>query len=191
MSGLIFNQVGDVSVLYALTLLCFCDVLSGASFTSMREYQTSEWYQETRRHTKITKHLPGWVFGAVWTVLYILVIASLYLVFTAATFDRTLDIIGIAFLVNIVMNKLWSPVFLTMRMPWASMLIVVALNALNGLILGYMWTGAYFDSFWIFMPYAIWCFFALILNTEWLWAEARLRRRKRRDETATPVELTQ
>ena len=190
MSSLIFTQVGDVSVLYVLTLFCFCDVLSGASFWSTREYETSEWYTETKRYTKITKRLPGAVFGLVWTALYILVIASLYLVFTNATFDRTLDIIGMAFLVNIFMNKLWSSVFLTLRMPWAAMLIVLALNVLNGLILGYMWTGAYFNSFWIFMPYTIWCAFALILNAEWLWAERRLMRRKKCDATATPVMMS-
>lgn len=178
----IYNTGSDIAILLGLTVACFVDVMSGASFLMQREYLAAEWYVETKRYTKITKRLPSWLFGVVWTILYILVIASLYILFRAAIanslFDRTLDIIGVGSLVNIFLNKIWTPVFFTLHMPWAAFFIVVALNALNGLIWAYMWIGGYHDSFWIYLFYVAWCFFALILNAEWLWAESKMKRKK-------------
>ncbi len=188
----IFNTEADVAILYVLTALCFVDVLSGATFME-RMYQTAEWYVETKRATRITRRLPWWFFGAMWTALYILIIASLYIVFTtanaSAAFGTTLDIIGIAFLVNIALNKLWTPVFFAMHQPWMALVIVVALNALNGLIQYYMYTGGYYpNAFWIYFPYTVWCVVAFVLNCEWLWAENRICRRNRH-KTVEVVEV--
>lgn len=176
----IFDSEADISVLYVLTALCFADVLSGAAFE--RDYAALEWYQEARRYTRVTKRLPAWLFGVVWSALYVLFITALYLVYNAPTpvYGRTLDIIALAALVEIVLNKLWSPVFFTLHAPWVALFVVVAMNALNGLILAYMWYGAFYpQAFWVYVPYAAWCLFALVLNAEWLWAESRLRHKQR------------
>lgn len=193
----IFSSVADVAVLFGLTLWGFVDVVSGAMFMEQRAYLNAEWYLEAKKYTKLTKRLPPWFFGAMWTALYILIIASLYIVFLtveqSGAFGQTLDIIGMAALVNLFLNKLWTPVFFTWHMPWAALFIVVCLNALNGLIQYYMWAGGYYpNAFWIYFPYTVWCVVAFCLNCEWLWAESKMRRRHRHQggnsETVVVVE---
>jgi tryptophan-rich sensory protein len=97
----------------------------------------------------------------------------MYQVFANAAepLSQGVQIIGWAFLANIVLNKLWSPVFFALHMSYLSLAMIVAIEALNILIQYYMWVGGFTNSFWCFLPYTIWCAFAFVLNAEWCWYE--------------------
>ncbi|MDD1719930.1 MAG: tryptophan-rich sensory protein [Methanoregulaceae archaeon] len=70
---------------------------------------------------------PGWVFGPVWTTLYILMAIALYLVWMEG-FDRKDVRIAISlFLVQLVLNVLWSYLFFGMQSPLLGFIEIVIL----------------------------------------------------------------
>lgn len=177
----IFNSVGEVALLGTFTLLCFCDVLSGAAFTSSSTYRNQEWYKETKK--LVWGMPPWWVFPMVWTVLYLLIIASLQVFYRAAAtadaYGECVDTVTLLAFSNLVVNKLWTPTFFTMHRPRWAFILVLALLATNVAILYFMYHSNYVVSFGLFMPYAVWCLYALYLNGAWIWAERRWRKSKR------------
>ena len=50
---------------------------------------------------------PGWLFGPVWTVLYVLIAVSGWLVWRRVGGDRSLTV----YAVQLVLNALWTPLF--------------------------------------------------------------------------------
>lgn len=164
----IFNSVADSATLMILIVFCFCDVLSGSVF--QLEWSKSEWYLTRAKRTRIIP--PGWVFPLVWTILYVLIVTSLYIFYRSVTmtgaYGHTFDTITILFIVNIVLNKLWSPVFFRMHSPMIAWFFCLGILGTGIAILYYFGANNYGDSCWIFLPYVVWTAFALLLNTVWI-----------------------
>jgi tryptophan-rich sensory protein len=106
---------------------------------------------------------PNWVFGPVWTVLYAMIAYAFWRVLQkpADTPGRNAAI-GL-FVVQIVLNALWSVVFFGMHDPRLGLVVVVALEA------AVIATGLRFRAVdqvagWPFVPYAAWVAFATVLN---------------------------
>lgn len=106
--------------------------------------------------TKPSFNPPGWVFGPVWTTLYILMGISLYLV-------RTKKNAVNLFLIHLVVNAGWSIVFFGLHSILGG---VVALLMLWGFIVYLIRlfyrinrTAAY-----LLIPYLVWVSFAGVLN---------------------------
>lgn len=105
---------------------------------------------------------PDVVFGPVWTVLYILMGISLYLVWIQPfSADRSTALK--AFLIQLLLNFAWSFVFFYFHLiGWAFVEIVVLLVAIIFMIKSYKVvhpTAAYLQ-----IPYLVWVGFATILN---------------------------
>ena len=66
---------------------------------------------------------PGWLFPAVWTVLYGLMGVSVWLVWKRAGWSRVLEPYGL----QLLLNAAWSPVFFRLELPWAALAILAAL----------------------------------------------------------------
>lgn len=108
---------------------------------------------------------PNWVFGPVWTVLYILMGISLFLVWqTEPGPDRTMAMAS--FIFQLLLNFAWSFLFFYFRR--------IGL-ALVGIIL--LWCAILAMMFlfyrikplaaWINLPYILWVSFATVLNAEY------------------------
>ena len=111
---------------------------------------------------------PAWVFGPVWTVLYIMMGVAAYLVWI-----RGIDTDGVRaaltmFGIQLALNALWSILFFGMRQPgWALVEIVVLWGAI----------GATVWLFWrvvpaagaLLLPYWAWVSFATVLNGSLWW----------------------
>lgn len=102
---------------------------------------------------------PGWVFPAVWSVLYVLMGVSAWRV------GRRRDRRGVwgPYGLQLTLNCAWSPVFFHLGRPWAALGI---LGALEGCIL---WMIARFSradraAGRLQIPYALWVAFAGYLN---------------------------
>jgi len=105
---------------------------------------------------------PDFVFGPVWTTLYVMMAIAAWLVwkpdgFKAAAIPLTL------FATQLAMNIAWSWIFFGMHQPgWAFAEIVLLWLAIVAT------TGAFFKSSraagWLMLPYLGWVSFASVLN---------------------------
>ena len=109
------------------------------------------WYQTL---IKSPLNPPGYVFGIVWPILYLLMSISAF-----RTFDETKDL----FLIQLLFNALWSWIFFAFQMPFVALLNIWLLIYLNIKINLKMF---YQDklSGLLFIPYILWLFFASYLN---------------------------
>jgi len=107
---------------------------------------------------------PNWVFAPVWTVLYILIAISAWLVWRPKGFHGSARFPLVLFLIQLVMNGAWSWLFFGKhRIDWALLDIVALFVLLVGLI-----TLFYRENklaAWLLVPYAAWVSFATLLNT--------------------------
>lgn len=105
---------------------------------------------------------PGWMFGAAWTLLYILLGLALALVLNA----RGAKLRGLAvglFAVQFALNLAWSPVF------FAAHQVTVALWVIAAMLLVATATTVVFGRIrsaaaWLMLPYLCWLGFAASLN---------------------------
>jgi tryptophan-rich sensory protein len=102
---------------------------------------------------------PNWLFGPVWSLLYVLIAVAGWRIRQAAQ-------AGVAkafWTVQLVLNFLWSPIFFGAEMPGAALAVIIALLAA---ILGFIMTAWSRDrtAAWLFVPYAAWVAFAAVLN---------------------------
>jgi tryptophan-rich sensory protein len=106
---------------------------------------------------------PSWVFGPVWTVLYIMMGLAAFLVWQkglATDFVRTALAL---FILQLVLNGIWSILFFGLRAPgWAFVEIVVLWVAIF-LTLIYFWRVTAPAGI-LLAPYLAWVSFATVLN---------------------------
>lgn len=109
------------------------------------------WYQEL---VKSSLNPPGYVFGIVWPILYLMMSISAF-----RTFHETKSL----FLTQLLFNALWSWLFFAFQMPLIALMNIWLLIYLNIKLNLKMF---YQDklSGLLFIPYVIWLFFASYLN---------------------------
>lgn len=105
---------------------------------------------------------PGWVFGPVWTVLYLMIALSLFLFFRS---DRSevgtslYIILG----VHLIANFAWSGLFFSLESPgWALVDILILDVTLLFLVVNF-WQISKASSV-LLWPYTVWVLFATYLN---------------------------
>ena len=107
----------------------------------------------------------GWVFSAVWTLLYFFIGLALFLIMQKHQVINHHDKVSAytLFAVNIILNLMWSYVFFGAQMPE---LALVTLSAL--LVIAIFMARAFFrisvPAFWLVLPYVVWLMFSFYLN---------------------------
>ena len=109
---------------------------------------------------KPTFNPPSWVFAPVWTTLYLMMTIAIWFFWHSR--NREMNTIYIYF-IHIVFNATWSIVFFGLHQ------ILLALFVLIGLILIIIILMLRFKrvnivSYYLMIPYLLWCCFALFLN---------------------------
>ena len=100
--------------------------------------------------------VPGWIFPVVWSILYILMGISSYLI------SDNKDLLKIYY-VNLVVNLLWPIIFFSFGLETLAFFWILALI----IIVGYMMYKFYIEnkiSAYLLVPYIIWLVFAAFLN---------------------------
>ena len=122
--------------------------------------ELSPWYYALRRPPW---QPPDWLFGPAWTVILGLASLSLFLALRHSP-DRggRLLILGL-FVLNGVLNVLWSPLFFKLHRPdWALAEVpLLWLSILLPVIL--LWPVSWIGSL-LLLPYLAWVSFAAVLN---------------------------
>ena len=109
---------------------------------------------------KPTFNPPSWVFAPVWTALYLMMTIAIWFFWHSR--NREMNTIYIYF-IHIVFNATWSIVFFGLHQ------ILLALFVLIGLILIIIILMLRFKrvnivSYYLMIPYLLWCCYALVLN---------------------------
>ena len=112
---------------------------------------TDVWYQSLN---KSDLNPPGFVFGIVWPILYILMSISAY-----RTFAET----GRMFFIQLVFNTAWSWMFFAFHMPFLALLNIWMLIYWNTSLAFKMIKIDKLSAI-LYSPYVIWLIFASYLN---------------------------
>lgn len=102
---------------------------------------------------------PDWIFAPVWTILYILMGISLYLVWTKK-FDKKAVFV---FLVQLFLNSLWSILFFGLQNPFYG-LIEIFFLWISILATIYFFYKISKKAAYLLVPYIVWVTFAAFLN---------------------------
>lgn len=159
MSGHWFHRLWR---LVASLLICQLAGLTGSLFTTGA---IPVWYAALAK-PPITP--PNWLFGPVWTVLYLLMGVSLFLLWARGFSDVNSRVALLFFAVQLGLNVLWSAVFFGMRSAGGGAIEITVLwgvIVLAGLSLYRISRPAGL----LFVPYLLWVTFAAVLNY-WIWA---------------------
>jgi benzodiazapine receptor len=105
---------------------------------------------------------PNWIFGPVWTLLYLLMGIALFLVWTAHTKEKKKPAY-IAYGVQLVLNAGWSLVFFGLHAPWAGLVVILLLLIAIGVTGRRFWPISRAAA-WLIVPYLLWVIFATALN---------------------------
>jgi tryptophan-rich sensory protein/uncharacterized protein YbjT (DUF2867 family) len=136
-------------------LLCMGVGALGAMFTRS---SVETWYHDLN---KPAWSPPDWLFGPVWTVLYLCMAVAGWSVWQASggLRRRALTLFGL----QLVLNLAWSPIFFGLRQPgWAAVEIVLLWLAIGGFMLTARTVSR--GSALLFVPYWLWTTFAAGLN---------------------------
>ena len=134
---------------YSIFVFVFFALLLGGLSSS--DTANDLWYQELN---KSSLNPPGYVFGIVWPILYILMSISAF-----RTFVETRNL----FLLQLFFNAIWSWLFFAFHMPVIALLNIWLLIALNIKLAINMFRVDSMSGF-LFVPYIVWLFFASYLN---------------------------
>ncbi|NIM71142.1 MAG: hypothetical protein GTN86_11395 [Xanthomonadales bacterium] len=156
--GLVSNCGRATGVLLRiLSLLAFLAlVVLTAAFGAM--FGTGEWYQALE---KPTWNPPAWLFGPVWSTLYVLMAIAGWLVWHSG---HPLRLVALRWwLLQLVLNGAWSWLFFGLHRPgWA-------LAEMTALLAAIVLTAVRFHRIrpvaaWLLAPYLLWVGFAWFLN---------------------------
>ena len=107
---------------------------------------------------------PGWVFGAAWTLLYILLGLALALILHARG-ARGRGLAVALFLAQLVLNFAWSPIFFAYHEVGAAFWTIVAMILLSLAAAALFWRIRRVAALLI-LPYLAWLAFAALLTFE-------------------------
>lgn len=135
--------------------LCFLAAAIGASAS----VQAGTFYAELIR--------PDWappaaLFGPVWTLLYAMMAVAAWLVWRRRD-TRPVRMALVFFLLQLVLNALWSRLFFGWRLGALSFLDIVLLWSLIVTTLALFWRVSPLAG-WLLVPYLAWVTFAAVLN---------------------------
>jgi benzodiazapine receptor len=142
-------------------IFCFSAAALGSLFTMS---QIASWY------ATLNKPLfspPNWIFGPVWTILYILMAIALYLVWTTNVKKKSNVIVRknglLYFIIQLILNSLWSIVFFGLHAPMVAFIIIIALWMFIFLTMR-NFSVVSKTAGQLLVPYLTWVSFASILN---------------------------
>lgn len=142
---------------FVCVLLCLSAGGIGSTFTAPA---IPEWYAALN---KPSFSPPNWLFAPVWTALYILMGFAAALVWRKGLQEPKVRAALVAFLLQLILNMLWSVFFFGMRSPLAGLVDILFLWTMILVTIARFskvstWAAA------LLVPYLLWVTFASGLN---------------------------
>ena len=103
---------------------------------------------------------PDWVFAPVWTTLYLLMTIAIWKFWHSKNRDKNTIYI---YIVHLIFNTTWSIVFFVFHKIILALIVLVILILLI-IVLIVRFKRVNLLSYYLMIPYLLWCLFALLLN---------------------------
>ncbi|MDW7729879.1 MAG: TspO/MBR family protein [Bacillota bacterium] len=121
---------------------------------------SSSWYSKLK---KPKWSPPGWLFGPVWSVLYIIIIVSFGTVFYNITSGELPAILALPFALNLIFNFLFTPLQFALKSNVLAaidivLVLITLIWALAGICPVMPWIA------YVNIPYLLWVLFAAALQ---------------------------
>jgi len=153
-------MVKPKQILKLVVTLVVCFGLSGAGAVFTTQDSITNWYAQLRKPFFTP---PDWIFGSVWTILYLLMAISFSIVWNKGVNHPKLKPAIGWFLVQLVLNAIWTPLFFGFHLILPAF-IEILLLWLTILITFYAFKRISFYAAVLWIPYLVWVSFAVILN---------------------------
>ena len=115
------------------------------------------WYSQL---VKSNLNPPDWIFAPVWTALYLMMTLAIWFFWHSK--NRNLSTVYLYF-IHILFNTTWSIVFFGLHQILLSLFVLIGL-ILMIIILMLRFKRVNIVSYYLMIPYLLWCCFALFLN---------------------------
>ena len=115
------------------------------------------WYSQL---VKSDFNPPDWIFAPVWTTLYLMMTVAIWFFWHSKS--RDMNTIYIYF-IHIIFNTTWSIVFFGLHQIFLALVVLVILIGLI-ITLVIRYKRVNFVSYYLMIPYLLWCCYALFLN---------------------------
>lgn len=137
--------------------VCQAAGIAGSVYT----LQSVKWWYPTL--TKPSFNPPSWVFGPVWSLLFILMGYALYVVWNKGLKKKGVSDAVAIFFVQLILNVIWSYLFFGLRNPSLALFEIIVLW---GMILATTLKFGKIDraAAYLLVPYLLWVGFASVLN---------------------------
>lgn len=147
------TRAGQALVLVGWLALTFAAAATGVFVSS------GGWYASL---AKPAWNPPNWLFGPIWTLLYVMMAVAAWLVWREGGWKAQRRPLGL-YLLQWALNALWTPLFFGLQRPGLAFAEIITLDAA---VLGTLMT------FWrvrraaglLLVPYMLWVAFATVLN---------------------------
>lgn len=156
------------SIAAALFLVAVIATASAGGLASATSIQS--WYADA---DKVVWNPPNWVFGPAWTLLYLALAVSGFLIWRSGfrgtgqpnAARKPLAI----YVIQLALNSVWTPIFFAgypMMGPaawWIAMVVILSMIALTIWLIAVsrVWSR---NAAWLLVPYLLWLVYASTLN---------------------------
>jgi tryptophan-rich sensory protein len=153
--GSFMPMVNKLVKLSSFVLFCEITGLAGGYFTARG---IPDWYSNLK---KPPFNPPSWVFTPVWTILYVMMGISAYLVYEKKEKKRKTALL--LFAAQLFLNFWWTILFFTFRSPLAAFIEIIALLLTIVMTIVAFWPISKKAAI-LLLPYLLWVCFASVLN---------------------------
>ena len=148
----------DLFSLLGFLAVCFAVAAAGGAVTASSVHG---WYQAL---AKPPFNPPDWLFGPVWSVLYLLIAYAGWRLWCRNPAGLAMQV----WFGQLALNFLWTPTFFGMHSPAIALFVIAAMLALIVLFIRLTWNRDRISAI-CFLPYAAWVGFASLLNLSIWW----------------------
>jgi translocator protein len=152
-----------VEILKLIGCMAICEFAGLVGSLAMIE-SLPTWYSSLH---KPSFSPPGWIFGPVWTILYLLMGIALYLVLRKGFSAPGVKIAVIVFGVQLILNAVWSFLFFGAESTLLGLIDIVLLWVAILVTIG-AFARVSKPAALLLVPYILWVSFAAVLNF-YLW----------------------
>lgn len=142
--------------------ICMAAGILGSFFTVN---STRAWYAGLN---KPFFNPPSWIFAPVWTILYVMMGISAFLIWRRIDAGMPAKAGLSAFAVQLILNAVWSPIFFGARSILGAFIVIVLL--LQAIVITiFLFNRVSKPAAALLLPYILWVSFATILNASLLY----------------------
>ena len=156
----------QINKLFLSLLICIGIGFLGSVFTTPA---INSWYVYLE---KPIFNPPSWIFGPVWTILYILMGTALYLVWKKGLKHKNVRFAFWLFIMHLFFNFFWSVIFFGIKNIGLALVDIIVLWLMIFALISFF---CEIDkrAGWLMIPYFLWVSFATVLNYS-IWMLNRL-----------------